>query len=188
MKSDVKILKLMLDHKEERFTIRQISQRLKINYRIAHEQVGILEKEGLLMVVRVGKARLCELSNKFNHRVFEAEASRRDNLLMNKDIRVLHKRLSELNFNFIALVFGSYAKGTAKKHSDIDILTIGGDEKELKRTISLLPNAIHLTAVEESDFVTMAKSREFSVVSEAIKNNVILLGIEDYYRLLSNAR
>lgn len=29
----------------------------------------------------------------------------------------------------------------------------------------------------------MAKSREFSVVSEAMKHNVILAGIEDYYRI-----
>jgi len=34
----------------------------------------------------------------------------------------------------------------------------------------------------------MAKSKEFTVVSEAIKNNIIFIGIEEYYRLLSNAR
>ncbi len=33
----------------------------------------------------------------------------------------------------------------------------------------------------------MAKSREFTVVSEAIKHNFILLGTEEYYRLLKNA-
>lgn len=188
MKSDIKILKLMLDNKEERFTIRQISQRLKMNYRIAHEQVGILEKEGLLDVERAGNTRLCALTYIFNYKLFEAESSRREDLFKKRDFLVLHKRLSELNFTFIALVFGSFAKGAAKRHSDIDILTIGGNEKELKRTVSLLANKIHLTAVEESDFVTMAKSKEFSVVSEAIKNNIILLGIEEYYRLLSNAR
>jgi hypothetical protein len=33
----------------------------------------------------------------------------------------------------------------------------------------------------------MSKSREFTVVSEALRNNIILIGIEEYYRLLSNA-
>ena len=46
---------------------------------------------------------------------------------------------------------------------------------------------IHLTAVTYKDFIYMAKSKEFTVVSEAIKNNIILVGIEEYYRLLKNA-
>lgn len=33
----------------------------------------------------------------------------------------------------------------------------------------------------------MAKSRELTVVSEAMKKNIILIGIEDYYRVLENA-
>jgi hypothetical protein len=34
----------------------------------------------------------------------------------------------------------------------------------------------------------MAKSKEFSVVSEVIKKNIILIGIEEYYRLLGNTK
>jgi hypothetical protein len=34
----------------------------------------------------------------------------------------------------------------------------------------------------------MLKTKEFSVVSEAIKNNIILVGIEDYYRLMENVK
>jgi len=51
-----------------------------------------------------------------------------------------------------------------------------------------LPDKIHLTTVSYNDFINMSKSKGFSVVSEAVKNNIILLGIEEYYRLLSNAR
>ena len=96
----------------------------------------------------------------------------------------LIKENEEVN---IAVLFGSYAKGTANKHSDIDVLTIGGDEKEIKATISMLPDKIHHTAVSYENFIRMAKSKEFTVVSEAIKNNIILIGIEEYYRLLKNA-
>jgi len=46
MKSEIKILKLLLDQKNERFTIKKISETLKINYRIAYENVIKLEKEG----------------------------------------------------------------------------------------------------------------------------------------------
>jgi len=95
--------------------------------------------------------------------------------------------LSELNFSFIALLFGSHAKGIPNKHSDIDILTVGGDEKEIRSTLSLFPSKLHLTPLGPKEFIHMAKSKEFSVVGEAIKNNVILIGIEEYYRLMDNA-
>ena len=112
------------------------------------------------------------------------EYSRRKELFKNKDFLVIHNRLAELKFPFIALLFGSHAKETADKHSDIDILTIGGDEKEIQSTISLLPDRIHLTTISYENFTQMAKSKEFTVVSEVIKNNIILIGIEEYYRLL----
>lgn len=185
---DVKILKLLLDRREDRFTIRKISEILEINYRIAYERTTVLEKEGLLKITRVGSSKICEFAYSFNNKVYEAEYLRRQELFKNKDFLVIYNRLAELNFVFIALVFGSYAKGNAGKHSDIDILTIGGDAEEINSAISLLPDKIHLTTLSYDEFIRMAKSKEFTVVSEAMKNNIILIGKEEYYRLLANAR
>ncbi|MBU0628235.1 MAG: nucleotidyltransferase domain-containing protein [Nanoarchaeota archaeon] len=187
MKSEIKILKLLLDKKEDRFTIKKISEALGINYRIAYENVGLLEKEGLLKVTKLGNSKICEFTNKFSNKTYEAEYLRRAELFKSKDFLVIYNRLAELNFSFIALLFGSYAKGTANKHSDIDILSVGGDEKEIKAAISLLPDRIHLTWVSFEEFIHMAKSREFTAVSEAIKHNIILIGIEEYYRVMENA-
>ena len=187
MNSEIKILKLLLDNKEEKFSIKKIAESLKINYRIAYERVLLLEKEGLIKITKAGGSKMCEFTNKFSTKVFEAECGRKKGLFKNKNFLILHNRLSELKFPFIALLFGSRAKRTANKHSDIDILAIGGDEKEINFTLSLLPDKIHLTNVTYEEFIHMAKSKEFTVVSEAIKNNIILIGIEEYYRLLSNA-
>jgi predicted nucleotidyltransferase len=104
--------------------------------------------------------------------------------LENKDFLVIFNKLSEIKSLFVALLFGSWAKGTASKGSDMDILTICGNEKEIRATLSLLSNKIHLTSISYEEFLTMAKSKEFSVVSEVIKNNIILIGIEDYYRMI----
>ena len=187
MNSEIKIIKLLLSNKEERFTIKKIAESLKINYRIAYEKVIQLEKEGFIKVTKAGNSKTSEFTNKFNSKVFEAEYDRKKDLFRNKDFLILHNRLAELNFPFIALLFGSHAKRAANKHSDIDILAIGGDEKEIKATLSLLPDKIHLTTVSYEEFIHMAKSKEFTVVSETIKNNIILIGIEEYYRLLENA-
>jgi len=187
MKSDIKILKILLSKKEEKFTIKKISDTAKINYRIAHEQSANLEKEGLIKITKIGNYKICELTQKFNSKIFEAEESRKQDILKNKDLLIIHTRLAELKFPFIALLFGSQAKGKSDKQSDIDILTVGGDEKEIKSAISLLPDKIHLTALTSEEFLQMAKSGEFTVVSEAIKNNIILIGTEEYYRMMSNA-
>lgn len=187
MKSEISILKRLLSNREERFTIKKIAESLKINYRIAYEKVMLLEKEGLIKITRIGNSKTSTLTNKFNSEVFDAEFERKMDLLKNKDYLILHNRLAELKFQFIALLFGSQAKGTAKKHSDIDILVIGGNEREIRATLSLLPDKIHVTHVTYENFIIMAKSKEFTVVSEAMKNNIILIGIEEYYRLMENA-
>ena len=188
MTNETKILSFLLDNKEQKFTIKKIAEAVKINYRIVYEKIFLLEKEGLIKVTKAGNSNLCEFTNKFNEKVFQAEYDRKENLFKNKDFLILHNRLSELKFPFIALLFGSQAKGTAKKHSDIDILTISRNEKEIKTTISLLPEKIHLTNINYEEFINMLKSKEFTVVSEAIKNNIILIGIEEYYRILNNVR
>ena len=188
MNSEIKILKLLLSSKEEQFTIKKIAESLKINYRIAYEKVMLLEKEGLIKITKVGNSKICEFANNFNSKVFEAEYERKNELFKNKDFLIIHNRLAQLKSQFIVLLFGSHAKKTANKHSDIDILAIGDNEKEIKTEIALLPDKIHLTIVTYKDFVHMAKSKEFTVVSEAIKNNIILIGIEEYYRLLKNVQ
>ena len=187
MNSEIKILKLLVSKKEEKFTIKKISEILNINYRIAYEKTASLEKEGLLIITKAGNSKLCEFSFNFSNKVFEAEYERRKELFKNRDFLVIHNRLIELKFPFIALLFGSYARNEQSKNSDIDILVIGENEKEVQKTLSILPDKIHLTQVTYENFVHMAKSNEFSVVSEAIKNNIILVGIEEYYRLLKNA-
>ncbi len=188
MRPEITILKLLIEKREENLTIRKISQITEINYRIAYEKISMLEKAGLLKSVKIGATKVCRFTDKFDRIVFEAEYERRSELLKKKDFLVVFKRLSELQFSFIALLFGSHAKGKASKNSDIDILAIGGDEKEIRSAISLLPEKIHLTCVSYKDFINMAKSKEFTVVSETIKNNIILIGIEEYYRLLENAQ
>lgn len=187
MKAGIKILKILLGSKEEVFTIKKISDKTGINYRIVYEKIKLFEKEGLIMVTKAGNAKVCKITNKFNNKLFEAEYERRQELFRNRDFLVLYKRLAELQFLFIALLFGSHAKGKGTKYSDIDLLTIGGDKDEIKSVISLWPEKIHLTSITFKEFIHMAKSKEFTVVSEAIKNNVILIGIEEYYRLLQNA-
>ena len=183
----IQILQLLIENQENNLSIRQISRLRKINYKTAYNAVYTLKKEGIIDMVKFGNSISCKFNLRFNESVFLAESKRRNDLLKNKNIKIIHKDISQLPFSFIALLFGSYVKQKQGKHSDIDIMVIGGEHDKIKSKFSLYPNKIHLTLLEYSDFLSMAKSKEFSVVSEVIKKNIILIGIEDYYRLLENA-
>ncbi|MBU2637932.1 MAG: nucleotidyltransferase domain-containing protein [Nanoarchaeota archaeon] len=173
------ILKELIEHKNEKFSIRKLSQIRKINYKSAYAAVDKLEKAGAIKVERLGNITLCSFSGKISPMVFEAEYERRGNLLKSRKFGVISNMLNEIKEPTIALVFGSYAKGKAAKGSDIDILLVA----ENKHILSGLPEEFHISAFSFKEFISMAKSREFSVVSEALKNNIIIAGIEDYYRL-----
>ena len=186
---EIRILKLLLSNKEEIFTIKKIADRTNINYRIVYEKIKSLEKEGLIQVTRIGNTKVCRTTNKFNDKIFKAEYERREDLFKNKNFLVLYKRLAELQFPFIVLLFGSYAKGKQTKHSDINLLIISEEkrEKQIQEILDLFPLKIHPTFINFGEFMLMLKTKEFNVVSEAVKNNIILIGIEDYYRLIENA-
>ncbi|MEN6592585.1 MAG: nucleotidyltransferase domain-containing protein [Methanobacterium sp.] len=86
------------------------------------------------------------------------------------------------------MIFGSYARGNETKASDIDLMVIceNGRDVDIQRIISLFPLDIHLVSLNFEEFNSMAKTKEFNVVGEALVNNIILIGIEDYYRMLEN--
>lgn len=184
--NNTKILKYFLENKEEQFTINHIARILNLNYRIAHTQIKNLEKEKIIQTKRVGKSLLCSLTNNFNEKMYLAEYMRKEELIKNKDFNNVLQRYKKAKQNFILLLFGSYAKNNQTKHSDIDMLAITEDPKEIENITNLIPKKIHLTTVSYQEFINMKNSKEVTVGTEVMKNNIILIGIEEYYRLLQN--
>lgn len=184
----LEILRFLIENQSDKFSIRKLSRIRKINYKSAYEALKKLENEGVVSLEKFGNSIMCSFNQHFNHTVFTVEEMRRTSLLKNSDFRVFYNRLKDIKFQFIVVLFGSYAKGTATKHSDIDLLIITERENEIESAISMIPLNIHPTIIKNKDFIEMARSKNFTVVSEAIKKNIILIGIEDYYRLMENVK
>lgn len=181
------ILKLLIENQEKVFSIRQIAIQRKINYKSAYTSLKDLSKEGIVSLKKQGNMTICSFNHNFNDSVFKVEYARLQDILKDKNFLVLYNRLAKVKEQFILLLFGSYSKGKETKGSDIDLLLISNNPKPIEAQISLLPINIHLTHATYRDFELMLKSKEFTVVSEAVKRNILLFGIEDYYRLMSNA-
>jgi predicted nucleotidyltransferase/predicted transcriptional regulator len=186
----LRIIMGLIENGPSHINIRQLSQDINMNYSNVHRIIKRLNESNLVSLEKYGRAYECKLVKKVDPLIFKAEYLRCNNLLnKNKDLKILQIKLNSLNFPFIALIFGSYAKKTESISSDIDLMIISEKEreKELERTVNLLPINIHLISLNFNEFLSMAKNTEFSVVSEALKHNIILIGIENYYRLLENA-
>ncbi len=186
--ADTKIISFLLDNKEMPHTIRAIALATGLNYRIAHGHVNALEKEGVIKTTATGNSRLCVICENGSNKLYEAEYARREALCQNKDVLVLRRRLEALPSCFIALLFGSHVKGTATPHSDIDILVIADDATLVETELSLWPEKIHLTTLRSKDAIELMRRKDYNVLAEAHKKGVILVGIEDYQRLLAHAR
>ncbi len=191
MNNSLKVLKLFADNKSGKFSIKKASERLKMNYRIVHEEIIELEKEGLISITKFGNSRICEFRYQFCGKAIEIEEIKKNELLENKDIKLIHKRLREIKRPFyILMVFGSYANKTHTKHSDIDLCLITNDKEISRKTkdiLSITPINIHFLEFTSEQFASMLKTNEANVGNEIVKNNIILYGIESFYDVVNNA-
>lgn len=187
----VEILKLLIGRNSERFSINQISKLRRINYKTAYLSVKKLEKLQLIKAEKLGNTTNCSFSFRSHPLTYEAEISRRDYFFIGrKGFAVLYRQLLNVkNPFFCVLLFGSYAKGTQSKGSDIDLAVICSENifEHVQREISILPLKLHLLPFTPEEFIASLKTTEFNVCHEIKKNNIILVGIESYYEVLRHA-
>ena len=185
MKTEIKVIRFLLRKKTA--TIKAVAEGINSDYRITHTAVQRLVKKGMLSPRIIGNSVEITLVPRMSVEIFEAESEKRSELLKKRTFRALDSYMNGLRFPFIALVFGSHAKGTSNARSDIDIMVIceKNRQRSTESKISLVPN-VHLLMFTPEEFLQMAKSSEFTAVSEAMKDNILMAGIEDYYRLICN--
>ncbi len=185
MKTEIKIIKILIENKE--LTIREISKKISSDYKITYTAVQNLIKKDIISIKTIGKSSLCSLNKVFSYEIYKAEDERKQELLKNKNLNQLYKEILKIKTSFfIFLIFGSYAKNRQSKTSDIDLMFISNEkdfEKTINNVLSLLPLKTHLLVFTEEEFIRMKDSKENSVVREIIEKNIILYGIENYYKL-----
>ncbi len=184
----IAILRLLIKNAEKDYSIRQLAIQRKINYKSAYEAVMKLNEEGVIDINKQGNNSRVSFNFSFNESVFIAEKEKKEDFLNNKDFKVLYKRINEIeNPFFICLVFGSYAKGTAQKGSDLDICTITNEQeviKEINTIFDITPFEVHSLEFSSKEFNKMLKSKDYNIGRAIVKNKVILKNIEAFYELI----
>lgn len=193
-KTQESILSFLLKHPAEKITIRGIAKRLNKSYTLTYNNITKLEKRIIIRKISVPPAQIISLHESIpTHILISVELKIKKEFLKSFSWieLMLHDLLSAVKDPFFVLmVFGSYAKGTQTKKSDLDLLAIAQTRKQaqemesaIKRTYTKVKKSI--TIVQAKEFMKMISlPQEFNVGNEAKKHHIILYGVEQYYQLI----
>jgi len=192
MNNKLKIIRL-LDENRQGLHIRELSRQIKTGLPNITRYVNILEKEKIIKKEK--KANMVNIALTYKQESFAdlKKIHSSSFLELPKNIQLASNDfLKELEEKpLISLIFGSYAKGSSHKDSDLDLFLVFQDvkkEKQIEETARKVEmrtnvkiNPIYLNYSQfKKDFLD--KNNNFA---NEIRNKVIILnGVEYYYELI----
>ncbi len=187
--TESRILELLFDDLTRRYSMLEISKTLKIPYPQAYRNIKSLVEKELVTSVQEGKSVFISVSiAQVKKEYLMAELMRRDNIFKKyKKLKLIMQDLERIpKLQFICILFGSYAKGTAKPDSDIDILFIipkeydyGMFEKNVKNAM-LTANIDVNIAFDESLHEMWSNPKKLNVANELLNGHIVLKGAEAF--------
>jgi predicted nucleotidyltransferase len=198
MKLELKVVDLLARNKGRKFTINEIARILKSHYSFLHRTINKLTDEDVIIKEAAGSAYLCSinLSNEKTFALIQLSEIEKKNEFYNsnKEIKVMLEDFvcSAKLLNPISIVlFGSYAKGTATKESDIDILLISKTkiDKKIDNIVNKIIKEMYAKYGKEINVILMSikdfkKQKDKDVIKEIIKDHCILYGVEKFVNLV----
>ena len=195
-KTQEQILMWLLQNPEEKETIRGISRKLGKSYTLIYNNILGLEKKELIKKQAVPPAQIITFNEHAPLDTFvDIELKIKDNFLQkNLWAKLMLKDIfKEMDSPFfILMVFGSYAKGTQNEKSDLDLLIVVNEKKEIKEVEKDMQNVYtkikkSINVVDIDNFREMINNPgKLNIGNEAKKNHIILYGAEEYYQITKN--
>lgn len=196
-KEELKIINFLKKELFKQYTIREIMKGIEKNsYNWTFEAVKKLNSSGIIEINKKGNSSLCSLNlnNKLTITYLSFLEENNANLvnLPKKNIFELIDSIPLSYFTFI--VTGSYVEGKASKKSDIDVMVIIENEKDVKKILTILKNKGQLMIPEahpyvftKEEFLKMLLDIEVNYAKLTFKKRVIFFGAENYYIILKEA-
>ena len=156
--------------------IRKLAEELKLVPSTVMRIVKRLEQEKIVDFSTQGKNKVYFLKKtpEAKKYLFMTEEYKSLKILQNTKLRMIIKELEEGTQGELIVLFGSYAKGTAKKDSDIDIY-IETDNRKIREK---------LRTISEKLSIKMGKfDKDNLLTKEIIKNHTILQNTSRFYQL-----
>jgi len=169
---ELSVLSLYLRDYRRQFYLREISKFTKVALKTTQNITASLEKSNILRSKTNGKNKYFKLNlENINTKFYLLQAEIHRTLLFLEKYPLFKTFMKELKTNTIIVVFGSFAKFTADKNSDVDMLIISKEEQELP--MHLLPYKVHDIKLTEESFKKSIESQE-ALIKEAEENHIII--------------
>lgn len=155
--------------------IRGLAKRLGTNHMTVLRKMKELAKENVVDYKEEGKNKKYFLKGTIEAKgyVFSSESYKLNNALRKYPyLRVIVEKIQRDNRIKLAVLFGSYAKGTANPSSDIDVYIETAD-KRIKEEVCLVNSKLSVKIGRYDRSSLLAREIE--------KNHVIIKGVERYY-------
>ncbi|MEA3432466.1 MAG: nucleotidyltransferase domain-containing protein [candidate division WOR-3 bacterium] len=155
-----KLLALFLLNPEEEFYLRQLVKLLGENPRALQIQLQSLEKIDLISPRRSGNIKYYKVNKQFP--LFE---ELRRIILKTEGLKdVLHNNLRDKDIQ-LAFIYGSVAKGSDKKLSDIDLFVVGKVQEDglleaIRKAEGVLKREINYNLMDEKEFTRRIKEKD----------------------------
>jgi predicted nucleotidyltransferase len=197
-----KILRVFYNDLTGRFTINELAKNTGVSYSYVYSQIEDLRKRGVIIVEEQSNRKYCtpDYANPEVKTAFVKISNEIcDNFLRKKDkvFFVVEKLLSELprktDFNLLSIVlFGSLAKGTDIKKSDMDLFVLVPSKEKYDEPVGIECVAvskgfgieINPIVSEPASLLSMLKDKGHNVGKEILKNKIVLFGAEKFWELV----
>jgi predicted nucleotidyltransferase len=193
-KNEIEIINLFRKNPFQKLSTLQINKGLKKNaYSRVYDAVKSLEKNNILRITKLGNSNLAELN--LNHNSIPYLSLLDEQEAIEKNIPCLEKLVSIKEIaNYLLIITGSYAKGTQKKSSDLDLVILIPDneqaidaQKMIENLTYLLHPPVHLFVLNQKDFIEMLLEKKENYGKEIFRNRLLLKNAGIYYDLLKEA-
>ena len=184
-KGRIKVLKKLSQHRDWWFNTTELSGDMSINKGAISKILTSLEKDSLIIVNRKGKIKIFKLNgqNAFVTQIMMPVFSMEDEFF--KNIKKSITKSFPLEYIASVILYGSYAKGTERLDSDIDIMVVAKNsifEKKCepvreKLSSIFLDKGLLLTIdiISRKEFRRLYMQKEPAVLSIA-KTGIVLKG------------
>ncbi|MFH1867513.1 MAG: nucleotidyltransferase domain-containing protein [Candidatus Omnitrophota bacterium] len=197
-----KIIKLFYNDLSARYTINELAKKTGISYSYVYRQIQELQKNDIVIIEQHSNRKYCSPNYnnpeakatfvKISNKIAEDFLKKRDKIyfIVEKLLSILPKKT---DYNLLSIVlFGSLAKGTHFKKSDIDLFIIIPSKKRYDEAIETECVAlskgfgveINPIISEPTSLLTMLREKEQNVAKEILKNKIILFGAEKFWELV----
>jgi predicted nucleotidyltransferase len=177
-KNRLELLRIFFTNPDKAFFMQEVGRMLGKKPGVFQRTLNALEEEGLLKSEFRGNSRFFQANTQ--HPLYpEVKVIIAKTTGVQGALRDLVKGLKDVK---MALLYGSFAKGTERKDSDIDLLVVGKPDvenrllKEIPRYEKKLQREINYKLYSEKEYSEKRKSREPFLEEILTDKNIVLKG------------